>query len=79
MAVRITIEGVPEEVRSELAARAALQGRSMQEFLLGELQRIAAHPTIETWLQGVRDRKEDSGSQVPADAILAARDVDRRE
>ena len=33
MAVQITIRDVPDKVRDELAARAARQGKSMQEFL----------------------------------------------
>jgi plasmid stability protein len=32
MAIQINIRDVPEKVRDELAARAALQGKSMQEF-----------------------------------------------
>ena len=78
MPVQITIRGVPDEVRNELAARAAMQRQSMQEFLLGELERIASRPTIGAWLQDVRDRKEMSGSRVPASAILRERDADRR-
>lgn len=35
MAVQITIRDVPDKVRDELAARAARQGKSMQEFLRG--------------------------------------------
>jgi plasmid stability protein len=42
MAVQITIRDVPEQVRDELAARAALKGQSMQEFLRAELARLAA-------------------------------------
>ena len=37
MPVQITIRGVPEEVRDEIAARPALQCQSMQEFLRCEL------------------------------------------
>ena len=40
--VKITIKNVPEEVRDELAARAALQRKSMQQFLLEELEWIAS-------------------------------------
>jgi plasmid stability protein len=36
-AIQINIRNVPERVRDELAARAALQGKSMQEFLRAEL------------------------------------------
>jgi plasmid stability protein len=37
MATSITIRNVPEEVRDELASRAALAGRSLQEHLRSEL------------------------------------------
>ena len=57
MPVQITIRGVPEEVRDELASRAALQRQSMQEFLRGELERIASKPSINSWLQGVREKE----------------------
>lgn len=77
MPVQITIKGVPEKVRDELAARAALQHQSIQEFLRGELERIASRPSVGEWLQGVRDRKEATGTRVPPSSILQARDVDR--
>jgi plasmid stability protein len=78
MAVQITIRGVPEEVRDELAARAALRGQSMQEYLRGELERIASKPSVEAWLQRVQERKAAYGTQVSAAEILEARDQDRR-
>ena len=56
MAVQITIRGVPEAVRDELAARAALQRQSMQAYLRSELERIASRPSFETWLREVRER-----------------------
>lgn len=78
MSVQITIRDVPEEVRDELASRAALQRKSMQEFLRGELERIASRPSVETWLQTVRERKEAAGTRVSAATIVEARDADRR-
>ena len=78
MPVQITIRGVPEEVRDELAVRAALQRQSMQEFLRGELERIASRPSVEMWLQAVRDRKSAADSRIPSSDILSARDHDRR-
>ncbi len=78
MAVQITIRDVPEKVRDELAARAALQGRSMQEFLRAELQRLASRPSVDAWLQQVRKRKRASHTQVSAEEILKDRDADRR-
>lgn len=46
MPVNITVRNVPDEVRDELAARAARSGRSLQEYLSRELQRIAAQPSV---------------------------------
>ena len=77
MAIHITIRGVPEDVRNELAARAAKRHQSMQEFLRLELMRIASRPTLDTWLEGVKDRKAAAGTTVPVSEILRARDADR--
>ena len=77
MPIQITIRGVPEDVRDELAARAALRRQSMQEFLRCELERIASRPSIDAWLQGVRSRKEAAGTRVRPSSILRARDADR--
>ena len=78
MGVQLTIRDVPEKVRDELAARAALQGRSMQEFLHAELRRLAARPSINAWMQQVRRRKRAAQGRVSAEEILKSRDVDRR-
>jgi antitoxin FitA len=78
MSVQITIRDVPEQVRDELAARAARQGKSMQEYLRAELERIAARPSIDAWLDGVRKRKDAAKSRVSARDILRARDANRR-
>ena len=77
MAVQLTIRGVPEEVRDQLAARAALQRQSMQEYLRGELERMASRPSASQWLERVRERKEAAGTRVTPSSILRARDADR--
>jgi antitoxin FitA len=78
MTVQITIRDVPEGVRDELAARAALKGMSMQEFLRHELERLAARPSVESWLAQVRKRKRAAQTRVGSRTILAFRDADRR-
>ena len=78
MAVQITIRDVPEKVRDELAARAALQGKSMQEFLHAELKRMVARPSIDAWLEQVRRRKRVAQSRISADEIIKRREADRR-
>jgi hypothetical protein len=76
--VQITIRDVPEKVRDELAARASLQGRSMQEYLRAELQRLVARPSVDAWLQQVRKRKRAGQTRLSSDQILANRDAGRR-
>jgi plasmid stability protein len=78
MPIQITIRDVSEKVRDELAARAALQGKSMQEYLRAELERLASRPSVDTWLQQVRKRKRASQMRVSAGRILRERDADRR-
>ena len=78
MAVEITIRGVPEDVRDELAAQAALNSQSLQEYLRGELERIAARPPVHVWLGEVGCRTAAAGAVLPASLILEARDADRR-
>jgi antitoxin FitA len=78
MGVQITIRDVPDVVRDELAARAALQGKSMQEYLRAELERLAARPPVEKLLERIRERKTMAGTRLSAEEILAHRDADRR-
>ena len=78
MAVQITIRDVPEKVRNELAGRAASQGKSMQEFLRAELERLAARPSIEMWLEQARSRKQAVRTRISAAQILKYRAADRR-
>jgi antitoxin FitA len=78
MTIQITIRDVPAKVRDELAARAALQGQSMQEYLRAELERLAARPTVNAWLEQVRKRKRSSQIRLSAQDIVKARDADRR-
>lgn len=78
MPTAITVRDVPDETRDELAARAALVGRSLQEYVRSQLIELARRPDAEALLARVRDRKQRTGSRLSADAILAHRDADRR-
>ena len=78
MGVNITIRDVPTNVRDELAARAALEGMSMQEYLKTELLKLSEKPPIQQWLNVVRERKADYKVNVTARQILDARDADRK-
>ncbi len=74
----MTIRHVPDEVRNELAARAARTGRSLQEFMLDEIVRLASKPSVADLVADVRERKRRSGRRIGREAILADRDADRR-
>lgn len=74
----ITIRDIPDEVRDELASRAALAGRSLQEHLRKELIELARRPSAETLMARVRARKRATGSELSAESIVAHRDADRR-
>lgn len=78
MTIQINIRDVAEKVRDELAARAAMLGKSMQEFLRAELERLAARPAIDVWLQQLRKRKRAAQSVVSSQQILRNRNADRR-
>jgi len=78
MGVQITIRDVPEEVRDELASRAARERKSMQEYLKEELERLAARPSLHTWLERVSERKHAANRRVARKEILRHRDADRR-
>ena len=77
MPIQITIRDVPERVRDELAARAALKGKSMQEFLRAELESLAARPSVDAGLEQVRNRKQASRTRVSIRQILKERNADR--
>ena len=78
MTTAITVRNVPEEVRDELAARAARSGRSLQEYLLIRLTQMASQPSVEEIIGRARERAKLTGTRLDAAAILADRDADRR-
>ena len=78
MATSITIRNVPDDVRDELASRASLAGRSLQEHLRAELIALARRPSVEALVARVRERKALVGKRVRAASILRHRDSDRR-
>lgn len=78
MATAITIRDVPDETRDELASRAALSGRSLQEYVRSQLIEFARRPDAEVLLARIRDRKQRIGSRLTVESILGHRDADRR-
>lgn len=78
MSMSITVRDVPDETRNELAARAALAGRSLQEYLRAKLIELAGQPDAEALVARIRARKAAHPVSLTAEQILADRDEDRR-
>lgn len=78
MSVAITVRAVPEDVRDELAGRAARAGKSLQEYLRAMLIDSAARRPVEDVIARARERVAVTESRVDAPSILAARDADRQ-
>jgi plasmid stability protein len=76
--VAITIRDIPDDVRDELAARAARAGQSLQEYLRGVLVATAEKPTARDVIARARARVNTTGARLDVQAILAAKDADRR-
>jgi plasmid stability protein len=76
--VALTIRNVPDEVRDELAARAARSGLSLQEYLASALTELTAKPSVEDVLARAREGARITASRVSVEDILSARDADRR-
>ena len=75
----VTIRDVPDEVRDELAARAARNGRSLQEYLRRELIKPASKPYLESVMERLERRRRAGGSSLPVSSILSYLDQDRRQ
>lgn len=73
----ITIRGVPDSARDELAARAKRTGRSLQEYLRSELIELAGRPDAAAHVARIRDRKRQAGTQLSRQQILDHRDAGR--
>jgi antitoxin FitA len=76
--VAVTIRDVPDGVRDELAARAARDGQSLQEYLRTLLVNVAEKPTVGEVLARARARVEATGVRLDPAVTVAAKDADRR-
>lgn len=77
MSVAVTIRHVPDDVRNELASRAALRGWSLQEFLLHELIELSNRPDRAALVARLRAGTVGH-TPVSTDAIVGAVQAERR-
>jgi hypothetical protein len=76
--VSITIRDVPRDARDEIAARAARNGRSLQEHVRLHLIEWASKPSNDEIFARARERARATQTYLSVDEILEARDAGRR-
>ena len=54
--VMVQVRNVPEDVHRELKVRAAQAGTSLSEYVLAELVRLTARPTLDQLAERIRNR-----------------------
>ncbi len=74
MSKMIQIRNVPDHLHKTLKARAALEGISLSDYLLAEIERSAEKPTLREIRDRLRQRTPVRLSVSPVDAVRAERD-----
>jgi antitoxin FitA len=73
MSKMVQIRNMPDEMHRTLKARASKEGKSLSDYLLGELRKSAEVPTMTEMLERIRTRPpvEEFSSE---EAVRAERD-----
>jgi hypothetical protein len=74
MAKMIQLRHVPDALHGQLKARAAISGLPLSDYLIREVRKIAAQPTLEEMRERLRHREPYQGKAAPTDIIRAERD-----
>jgi plasmid stability protein len=74
MSKMVQIRNVPEGLHRTLKSRAAHSGQTLSDYLLAELQRVAARPTREEMLARLHGRKRVTLKTAAAVVIREERD-----
>lgn len=71
----VLVRDVPDEVHAVLQRRAERQGQSLQQYLAGELRRLAERPSVDEVLERIgRHRGGRVGLEQAANDLAAERD-----
>jgi plasmid stability protein len=68
--MNVLIRDLPDDVHAALQRRAEHRGQSLQQYLAGELRRLAEQPTVEEVLEQVEQRRGGSVGLAQAAADL---------
>jgi plasmid stability protein len=73
MSKMIQIRDVPDDVHKVLKMRAAREGMTLSDYIKRELAHSVAKPTMEEWLERVRQAKPIVGAATSVEAVRALR------
>jgi antitoxin FitA len=76
MSKMIQIRNVPDELHRALKARAAQMGMTLSDYLLSEIEQVAAKPTMKEWLERVAKLEPVEVDEPPEVTIRRMRDAD---
>jgi antitoxin FitA len=74
MSTMIQIRHVPDPLHRKLRARAALEGKSLSDYLLREIQRVAERPTMQEIMERLARLSPVNPRVAPAQVIREERD-----
>jgi plasmid stability protein len=74
MSKMIQLRNVPDDLHRKLKARAAMEGVSLSDYLLREVQRVAERPTLDDLRQRLAHRSSIVPRTPPARAVRAERE-----
>lgn len=74
MSKMVQVRNVPDPLHRKLKARAAESGQTLSDYLLAELERLAARPTREEMLVRIHGRKRVTLKTPAAAAIREERE-----
>lgn len=70
----IQIRNVPEGLHRKLKSRAAIEGKSLSDYLLDEVRRIAERPTLAEMLERLKSHSAEDPIPTPTQVIREERD-----
>ena len=76
MSKMIQIRNVPDDLHRTLKVRAAKAGMTLSDYLLSEIEQVAAKPTMEEWLERVAKLEPVEVDEPPEATIRRMRDAD---
>ncbi|HEX6708809.1 MAG TPA: hypothetical protein VF068_00630 [Rubrobacter sp.] len=76
MSKMIQIRNVPDELHRTLKVRAAKAGMTLSDYLLSEIEQVAARPTLAEMMERLRSRELVELDEPPDVTIRRFRDAD---